>query len=91
MKPYTPSRWLSKVALKHLMTTDETHEAVQASMNAIADAICKDSAFLSFNRAILAKFRAIPTGDEFFAPVEYANKLISSLYDYADENRIWIE
>lgn len=79
--------WKSEIKIKHLFTEDENHEAVQTSMNKIADEIEKHIWFKPFDTS---KFRAIPEGDGFFSPVEYANKLLSTLYDYADNRRIWI-
>lgn len=79
--------WQTRVQIKHLFTEDESHEAVQKSMNDVADVISKEPAFRHFK---LDKFRLIPEGDEVIAPVDYANKLLSRLYDYADTNRIWI-
>jgi len=57
-------------------------------MNKVADAIKGDPSFSSFS---LKGFRKIPKGDDVIGPVDYANKLLDRLYDYADENRIWIE
>ena len=83
--------WNSRVRFKHLLTKDETHEAVQASMNAIATVIEGNTAFLSLNSVLIEKMRNIPQGDDFFGPVDYANKLLDSVYDFADANRIWID
>jgi len=80
--------WNHKIRLKHLFTKDESHEAVQASMTAVADAVAKHPAFNGFS---VAKFRDIPQGDDVFKPVDYANRLLARLYNFADENRIWIE
>lgn len=84
-------QWNSRVKIKHLMTEDEGHAEVQRDMNAIADALATAAPFHSFDRGILAKMRDIPAGDEFFAPVDYANRLLDYVYDYADRRRIWIE
>ena len=80
--------WNHKIRLKHLFTEDESHEAVQASMTAVANAVAKHMAFRGFNTD---KFRSIPQGDDVFKPVDYANRLLERLYNFADENRIWIE
>jgi len=79
--------WNHKVRLKHLLTLEEDHESVQKSMNALADEIKKQPCFIRFN---VCRFRAIPRGDDVVSPVDYANKLLDRLYDYADDNRIWI-
>lgn len=80
--------WNSRVKIKHLFTSDESHDAIQTSMNAVADVLKSSPAFRNFNTA---KFRNIPQGEDVFRPVDYANRLLESMYDYADENRIWIE
>lgn len=80
--------WNHKIRLKHLFTEDESHAAVQASMTAVADEVAKHSAFAGVN---VAGLRKIPQGDDVFKPVDYANRLLARLYDFADEKRIWIE
>jgi hypothetical protein len=57
-------------------------------MNDVADALQDEPCFHRFN---FKTFRKIPKGDEFFGPVDYANKMISKIYDYADDNLIWVE
>jgi len=83
--------WKSTVRLKHLFTDEEDHASVQASMKAVADVLSKEVAFARFNQDILTKFRKIPKDNEWFTPIECANKLLTTVYDYADYNRIWIE
>ncbi len=85
-------RWTSKVKVKHLLEhEDESHEATQRSMSAIADVLEASPAFNYFDRDWLAKMRAIPQGDDFFSPVDYANKLLDRMYDFADMHDIWID
>ena len=81
-------RWIYKVSIKHLLTKEENHKAIQNSMNKIADVLSKEPCFKYFN---YKKFRKIPKGNSYFKPVDYANKLINRMYDYADANGIWIE
>lgn len=83
--------WNSKVKLKHLMTDGESHEEVQANMNAIADVLDSSNEFISFPHSIIERMRNIPQGDDIFKPVDYANRLLDRMYDYANEYRIWIE
>lgn len=80
--------WNHKIRLKHLFTEDESHEAIQASMTAVAYEIERHPAFNGFS---VAKFRDISQGDDVFKPVDYANRLLARLYDFADMRRIWIE
>lgn len=81
--------WNHRVKIKHLLTGEEDHASVQASMTAIADALKGDA---WFNRFLsLHKFRQIPEGDDIMRPVDYANRLLERLYDFADDNRIWLE
>jgi hypothetical protein len=81
-------RWKARVRIKHLLTEDEDHETTQANMNAIADILEQSAPFSDFD---CSQFREIPEGDSFFGPVDYANKLLDQMYDYADCRRIWIE
>ena len=85
------ANWNAKVKIKHLLTDGEGHEEVQANMNAIADVIEKSSAFALFSRQTLEKMRNIPDGDEDFAPVDYANRYLDKMYNFADQQRIWID
>ena len=85
------TRWTSKVAIKHLLEhDDESHEATQRSMIAIANALENAPAFACFDRDWIEKMRNIPQGDDFFSPVDYANKLLDRMYDFADSHGIWI-
>lgn len=83
------ANWQNKIKLKHLFTDEEDHNSIQRSMTAIADELDKAPFFQSF--LARKKFRDIPKGDDVFGPQDYANKLIEQMYDYADDNRIWIE
>lgn len=80
--------WGNRVKIKHLLTEDADHATVQASMNAIADVLDSSPAFVGFGTKA---FRNIPQGDDIFGPVDYANRLLDRLYDFADDRRIWIE
>ena len=80
--------WNAKVKVKHLFTKESEHTAVQKSMSQVADVLDKSSAFQGFS---IRKFHSIPKGDDVFGPVDYANRLIDEMYDYADARRIWIE
>jgi hypothetical protein len=81
--------WNHKVKIKHLFTDKEDWQSIQDSMNAIADVLTKDAWFRTF--VDLHKFRQIPEGDTVIRPVDYANKLLDFLYNFADDQRIWIE
>lgn len=83
--------WHSRVTVKHLFTPNDDHESVQASMNAIADVLGQSTAFAAFSRAVLGKMRNIPQGDDYFGPLDYANKLLDVMYNFANEYRIWID
>jgi len=82
------TNWRFKVRVKHLFTDKEDHESIQKSMNAIADVLGDEVCFDEFS---LKQFRNIPEGDDVITPCDYANKLISRMYDFADSNLIWIE
>jgi len=81
--------WNHNVTIKHLFTQEEDHASVQKSMNAIADVLQNDIAFILF-LGTLRNFRSIPAGDDVFGPVDYANRLLDQMYDFANEYRIWI-
>lgn len=80
--------WNSGVKIKHLFTEKEDLENVRASMAAIANVLDKSPCFRLFDTK---NFSSIPEGDSVITPVDYANKLLALMYDYADEHRIWIE
>lgn len=80
--------WHHTVKIKHLLTDNKDHDSVQSCMNMIADVLARHSYFSGF---ALSRFRKIPQGDDVFCPQDYANRLLSKLYDYSDEHRIWIE
>uniref|UniRef100_A0A6H2A2C1 Uncharacterized protein n=1 Tax=viral metagenome TaxID=1070528 RepID=A0A6H2A2C1_9ZZZZ len=82
------ARWDYHVKVKHLFTEKEDHTAVQKSMTDVADVIQREVGFAGFS---VKKFRSIPEGDDTFGPVDYANRLIDRMYDFADSHGIWIE
>jgi len=84
----TMAKWRKIIKIKHLFTEKEDYENVQKSMNEIADVIDASNLIPPFSTK---KFRKIPRGDDYFRPVDYANKLLSALYNYADKYRIWID
>jgi hypothetical protein len=82
------AKWTSRVKVKHLLMEKEDHASIQASMTAIADVLAATPAFSGFS---VKRFREIPEGDGVISPVDYANRLLDRMYDYADRNLIWIE
>lgn len=80
--------WKHHIKIKHLFTEQEDADSIRASMNQIADVLAKEPAFSRFTK--LPRFRHIPDGDDVITPLQYANRLLDALYDYADENAIWI-
>ena len=81
-------RWTKSISIKYLFTKKEDYKSIQKCMNAIADVIDDSKLIPPFNTE---KFRKIPKGDDFFKPVDYANKLLNLWYDYADIHGIWTE
>jgi len=81
-------KWVKTIKIKHLFTEKEDLESIQESMAKIADVIDSRNLIPPFNTK---KFRAIPKGDDYFQPVDYANKLLNDWYNYADEYRVWTE
>lgn len=84
-------QWRHHVKIKHLFTQKEDYDSLQESMTSIAGVIMNTSCFNSFDRDILAKFTHLHSGDDIMTPVDYANKLINLVYDYADDHAIWME
>lgn len=80
--------WHHRVKVKYLFTEKEDHTSIQQSATAIADVLDKEICFWAFDTSA---FRNIPEGDQVFGPVDYANKLLDRMYDYADDQRIWLE
>lgn len=83
--------WSSRVKIKHLFTDKDDLASVQASMNSIADVVAGSPQFCAFPRNYIQRMRNIPSGDEIVPPVDYANRLLDRIFDFADEHRIWIE
>jgi hypothetical protein len=79
------ANWRARVKVKHLFTEDEDHDSLQKSMNAIADVLDKEPLFKGFDTS---KWRKIP---DVGYTIEIANKLVSDMYDWADDHRIWME
>lgn len=83
--------WLAKVALKDIIDEcpdTEDLECLQTTMLKLADAIDAVPVFRGFDTS---KFRNIPQGDDVINAEDYANALISRIYDFADRKRIWID
>ena len=80
--------WLSRVKIRHLYTEKEDYKSICQSMNDIAGVLSHSPAFHTFR---LKDFHSIPKGDHVIGALDYANKLLDRMYDYADQNRIWIE
>jgi hypothetical protein len=81
-------RWIHKAQLRHLFTKEEDYESVKKSMADIADAIKTYPFFSGFN---VVPFYKILQGDDIISPLDYANKLINRMWDFCDENNIWID
>jgi hypothetical protein len=83
------ANWKNRhLKIKHLLTKEDDYESIVKSMSAIADVLEKE---LHPKFYLVPKFRDIPKGDEVITALDYANKLLDMLYDYCDENRIWVE
>jgi len=76
------ANWKSKLPIKHLLTEDESPEAVEKFCNAVADIVENDRRFRGFSER--DNFRHNADMDE-------ANALLSELYDYCDRQLIWVE
>ena len=80
--------WRHRVAIRHLFTKKEDLDSIRDSMCQIADALEASGLFKGFDTS---PFRNIPQGDDIFSPLDYSDRLLNKMYDYADYNRIWIE
>ena len=77
--------WKWHVQLKQLFAdSEETPEAVNATMKAVATAMRESLAFRLIDRRILQEMDKC-------THVAVADGLLNTMYDYADEHRIWIE
>ena len=86
------TQWYTKVRIRHLIEQDDdSPEALQASMSAIADALAASPAFATFDRNLLTRMKNLPEGDEVISREMYANRLLDMMYTYADTMRIWID
>ena len=81
-------QWNGRVKIRHLYTDQEDYESISQSMSDIAEVLSHSVAFQRFR---LKDFRNIPEGDHVIGAVDYANKLLDRMYNYADQNRIWID
>jgi len=83
------TNWRKKIQIKHLFTESREHKDIQESMKKIADVLDQ---YYEFKRSpLLHRMKNIPQGDDVITPQDYANKLLSGMYDIADEEEIWIE
>jgi hypothetical protein len=82
------TNWINKVKLTHLFTEKEDHESVQNYMIAIAKVIESEKCFFGFDTQ---RFYEVPEGGDVLKAVDFANKLINRMYDFADSRNIWIE
>ena len=76
--------WNTRIQLKHLLTDEETPEAINASMKAIAAALRQSLYFRLIDDALLREMDRC-------THIAAANGLLNAMYDYADKHRIWIE
>ena len=83
------TNWHKKIQVKHLLTESEEHKDIQESMSKIADVLSKHHEFM--RSPLIQRMRNIPEGDDVITPSDYANKLLSAMYNIADEEKIWME
>lgn len=83
------TKWRKKIQIKQLLTESENHKDIQESMNKIADVL--DNHYEFRRTPLIQRMRNIPQGDDVITPSDYANKLLGSMYDIADDEAIWIE
>jgi hypothetical protein len=74
--------WKHTIKIKHLFTEEEDPDSVEESMKNIADVLEKESKLKTFQ--YLDRCRKIDD-------LRTANAFLSKLYDFCDENAIWVE
>ena len=72
------SQWLSRIKLKHLLTEKEDYESIKKSMNAIADVLENEIAFIEF-KSYIKNFRNIPAGDKIVNYLDYARQVLDRM------------
>ena len=80
-------RWLFHVDVKQFLTEKEDYDSIKKSMENIAGVLEKEPCFKRFKT--LPRFRKIKDDDEGDFLV-ISNHLLDKMYDYADDNRIWL-
>lgn len=85
------ANWKKTIKIKQYFTEKEDWKSIQHSMNMIADELQNHFPFNEYTDFI-DEMRCIPENAICgMQPVDFANNLISKIYDIADSERIWIE
>jgi hypothetical protein len=77
--------WEKHIKVKNLFTEKEDYKSLQKCMKDIVKVLEKE--LPDFN---CKDFHKLPKGDKHFTTLDYTNKMLNRLYDYADLHRIWI-
>jgi hypothetical protein len=77
--------WTKKIVLRHLLTGETSAEAIKALANGAIEAVKNSDAPI----AMFKKALALADKDEEVALV-VVNDAMNKLYDWADDNRVWV-
>ena len=72
--------------IKDLITRNNDYESIQKSMEAMAEVLEKEPCFRGFDTTM---FHMIPDDDD--NALDYADRLLDKMYDWADAHTIWID
>lgn len=83
------AEWKSTIRIKHLLTSDTEWEKVQVILSNILTELKKSPEMSDFVLNYEKDFN-ISYALKKYSAEDYANNLLGFLYNYCDENRIWI-
>lgn len=78
-------RWVRTIGIDHLITTDTTSGGIIKASEALIDLLTKEGAPMR----LIAKAKAEALEDP-EAALALFNSGLNRIYDWADENRIWV-
>lgn len=83
-------QWMYNVNIAKFDLAGKEHDedAVRKTLSELADYLNQQRCFSRFNAKQL---RNIPESDDYFSFEDYVIRALEKMYDYADDNRIWLE
>ena len=83
--------WRYRIKLRDLLTEDESYENVKATGIELAKRLRGSVGFKDFAPRFLVALENIPQGDEIVTACDRFNSIMNKVYDFADNNSIWID